>query len=90
MWNHLCRSAAELDSPKLIDHNVLAVRVPDRPHELSGYAIEGVDGAAVGVIRDQQSVAEGPKILGRNGETPRLVQRLRLAPVASANTPPSL
>src|ERR1019366_1208147 len=54
----VCRSSAELNPPELVDDDVQAVRVPDRAYKLAGDEIEGVDGAVVRVVRDQQSVAQ--------------------------------
>src|SRR5208283_2728822 len=42
--------------------------------KLTGPGIKAVDRAAVRVVRDQQRVAEWPKILGRDGDAPGLVQ----------------
>ncbi len=55
-----------------MDHIAIVVR---RANELAGDGIEGVDGAGVGVVRNKQGVAELAEILGRDGETPRLIQR---------------
>src|SRR6202022_4474162 len=71
----VCRSSTKFNSPKLVDENRFAVGVLDGAHELSRYAVEGVDSAGVGVVRDQQRVAQWSKIPGGDGEAPGLVQR---------------
>ena len=68
------RAAAELNPPELVDGDVFTVCIFDRPDELTVLNIESVDGAAVRVVRDEQTVAERPKILGRDGEAPGLVE----------------
>jgi hypothetical protein len=67
-------ASAKLDPPKLVDTDHLALRIFYRADKLSGDEIEAVDRAAVGIVRNQQSVAERPEILGRDGKSPRLVQ----------------
>src|SRR5580658_1216741 len=69
-----CRASAELNPPELVDGDILAVGVFNRAHELSGFEIKCVDGARVRIVRDQQRVAQRPKVLGRHGEPPGLVQ----------------
>jgi len=46
----VCRSSAELNSPKLVDDDILAVRVPDRADILAGDKVKGIDGAVVRVV----------------------------------------
>src|ERR1700724_1468285 len=55
-----------------MDH--LATAISNRPHENAGGDIESVNRAAVGVVRDQDRVAEWAKVLRCYRETPRLVQ----------------
>src|ERR1700730_7126827 len=71
----VCRSSTKLNSPKLVDVNRFAVGVLDGAHELPRYAVESVDSAGVGVVRDQQRIAQRSKILGGEGGAPGLVQR---------------
>ena len=68
------RSAPELNSPKLVDRDDLAGRVLNRADVLASHGIEAVDVAVVGVVRDQQGVAERTEIAGRDRHPPRLVQ----------------
>ncbi len=68
------RAIAELNSPELIDTDYVTIYILQRADELAGYGVEGVDGAAIGVVRDEQGVAEFSEILGRDGEAPRLIQ----------------
>src|SRR5450631_1501064 len=65
-------ASAELDAPELIDVDGFAVRVFDRPDKLSTPNVVSVDGAAIGIVRDQQSIAERSEVLVRHGESPRL------------------
>ena len=65
----------KLNCPELVYVDHVAIVVPQGANELAGNGIEGIDGAGVGVIRDEQSVAEFSEILGSDGETPRLIQR---------------
>src|ERR1019366_799718 len=74
----VCRTSAEFNSPQLVDADRLAIGVLQRAYKLAGDGIEGVDGAGVGVVRDQQSVAQLSKIPGRDGKAPGLVQWLAL------------
>src|SRR5713101_455804 len=68
------RSSTEFNPPELVDDAVLAVRVPDRADKLAIEEIKGIDGAVVGVVRNQQSVAQLAKVRGGDGEAPGLVQ----------------
>ena len=49
----VCRSSTEFNPPELVDDDVLASRVPDRAHKLASEETKGIDGAIVGVVRDQ-------------------------------------
>ena len=60
----VCCSPTKFNSPKLVDVNRFAIGVLDGAHELPRYAVEGVDSAGVGVVRDQERIASGPKFLG--------------------------
>src|SRR5260370_23068818 len=53
-----CRPATKLNSPKLVAVNRLAVGVLVGAPELPRYAVEGVDGPGVFVVREQQRVAQ--------------------------------
>src|SRR5258706_2347681 len=44
------RSSSELNSPELVDDDILAVHIPDRAHKLSGDEIKGIDGAVVRIV----------------------------------------
>src|ERR1700687_5299727 len=68
------RAATELDPPKLVDHDGLVLSIDYGSNEGSGGQVEAVDGAGVGVVADQQSVAEGAEVRGGNGESPGLVE----------------
>ena len=46
------RSSTKFNSPKLVNVNRLAVGVLDRAHELTRYAVKGVDATGVGVVGD--------------------------------------
>src|SRR5450631_79750 len=72
------RASPEFNSPELVDDNVLAVCIPDRANKLAGEQVKRVDGTVIGVVRDQQSVAQLSKIPRRYGEAPRLVQGFAL------------
>src|SRR5215469_2366836 len=81
----ICRSivchrqpVAEINCPKLIDVDDPAACVPYSANRGSGNGIEGVDGAAVGVIRHQQCVAQRPEAASSCGESPGLIQRRAL------------
>src|ERR1035438_9157146 len=67
-------ASAELDAPELIDMDGFAVRVFDRPDKLPTLNVVAVDGAAICIVRDQQSVAERSEVLGRHGKSPWLGQ----------------
>src|ERR1700730_11769703 len=69
------RSSTKFNSPKLVDVNRFAVGILDGAHELPRYAVEGVDSGGVGVVRDQERIAQWSKIPGGDGEAPGLVQR---------------
>src|SRR5277367_182969 len=70
-----CGPASELDCPKLVDGDRLLRRVCDRPHKLSGLEIKAVDRAGVGVVGNQQGLAQRPEILRSHSESPWLVER---------------
>src|SRR5580692_8577704 len=63
------------NSPQLVDHNRLSAGIPQRADKFSRRDVEGVDRPAVGVIRNQQRVTKGSKVLRRHSESPGLVQR---------------
>ena len=67
--------STEINRPELVDVDHRAPHVFHGAHERTCLRIECIDGAFIGVIRDQQSVAQRPKIPRRHGESPRLVQR---------------
>ena len=71
----VCCSPTKFNSPKLVDVNRFAIGVLDGAHELPRYAVEGVDSAGVGVVRDQERIAQWSKIPGGDGEAPGLIQR---------------
>src|SRR6202022_4699900 len=52
----------------------LAHRIDYGSNESTGRQVETVDGAGVGVVADQQGVAEGAEVRGGNGESPGLVE----------------
>ena len=54
-------TSSEINCPELVDLNDLARRVFDRAYELS-FSVKSVNGAIVGVVRDQKRVAQGPKV----------------------------
>ncbi len=58
--------------------NRLAAGVLDRANELSAHGVKGIDSATIGVVGDEQCVAQRSKVLGCHGEAPRLVQRRAL------------
>src|SRR5258708_25548584 len=60
------RSSSELNSPELVDDDILAVHIPDRAHKLSVDEIKGIDVAVVRIFWNQQSIAQTPKRLGCN------------------------
>src|SRR5271155_672080 len=66
---------AKFDAPELVDLDHVAIGVFHGAEKLAGDGVKAVDGAAVGVVRDQQGVAEYAEVFGRDGEPPRLVQR---------------
>ncbi len=70
----VCCTAAELNSPKLVDNDRLATRVLDGPHKLSGQGIVCVDRPGVGVVRDQQSVTQRSKVRRSHRNTPGLIE----------------
>src|SRR6202165_1721130 len=47
----------------------------DGPNEGAGCQVEAIDSAGVGVVADQQSVAERAEVRGGDGESPGLVER---------------
>src|SRR4030081_3297094 len=67
-------TAAEINCPELVNANHRAGRVLHHADELTGRRIEGIDGAAVRIVGDQQGVAERPEIGRCNGKSPGLVQ----------------
>jgi len=69
-----CRSSTEFNPPELVNDDVLAVHVPDRADKLAREETKGIDGAIVGVVRNQQSVAQLSKVRGRDSDSPGLVQ----------------
>ena len=70
----VCCSPTKFNSPKLVDVNRFAIGVLDGAHELPRYPVEGVDSAGVGVVRDQERIAQWSKIPGGDGEAPGLIQ----------------
>ena len=89
-------ASAELNSPELVDHDVLAVCISDGADELPADEIEGVDGATVRVIGDEQRVAQLAEvlrltltILRRDGGTGRRSGlKIRRASALGGSTPP--
>ena len=65
---------AEVDCPKLRNDDGIARGVTNRANKIAGDGVERVDGSGIGVIGDQQRVAEWTEIAGRSGEAPGLVQ----------------
>ena len=49
----LAESVAKFNSPELVDVDYLVIGVFQGADELAGYGVESVDGAAVGVVRNQ-------------------------------------
>ena len=68
-------SVTKLNCPELVYVDHVAIVVLQGANELAGNGIEGIDGAGVGIVRNEQGVAEFSEILGSDGETPRLIQR---------------
>src|SRR4030088_196836 len=69
------RSATtEFDSPELVDLDGLAHSIDYGSNEGAGRKGEAVDGTGVGVVADQQGVAERAEVRGGDGEPPRLVE----------------
>jgi len=54
----------KIDCPQLIDRDYVARCVPHRADKRTCDGIERIDCPAVGVVRNQQSIAQGPKPLG--------------------------
>src|ERR1039458_4913471 len=75
------RPTAELDSPETADAERFAGRIGERPHQLSGGEVVGIDRTCGGVVRDQQRLAECSKVRWSYGKTPRLVQRFAVGKV---------
>src|ERR1700738_999060 len=71
----VCRSSTKFNPPKLVDVNRFPAGVLDGADELPRYAVEGVDSAGIGVVRDQERIAQWSKIPGGDGEAPRLGPR---------------
>src|SRR6202046_2578093 len=69
------RSAAELNSPELVDVDICATNVLHCADELACYRIKGVDGAGRSIVGDEKRVAERPEIFRSDSKAPRLVQR---------------
>jgi len=67
-------SAAKVDRPELINMDDLAFGVLHCADKLARDAIEGVDRAAVGIVGDQEGVAQRSKIIRSGGKTPGLVR----------------
>jgi hypothetical protein len=74
-------STANLNASESADGEWLAKRIGQGANELTGAAIESVDGAGAGVVRDQESTAESSEICRSQGETPGLVQRRAVSKV---------
>src|SRR5580700_10798561 len=79
-------SSAEFDSPQLIDANWLPVEVLQRAHKLPGLDVEGINFSTVGVVGDEQRIAERAEIFRSDGETPRLSQWLAVNELADKST----
>lgn len=75
-------ASAEFDAPQLIDVNGSAVATLQRADKLTGLDVEGIDFSAVGVVGDEQGIAQRAKIAGSNGEAPRLRQWLAVDELA--------
>lgn len=69
-----CVSATEDDCPGLVEDDLPPLLVPDRTHEFSGLWVEPVDSAFDGVVGNQKSVAQRPKIGGSEGHAPGLIE----------------
>src|SRR6266567_7961461 len=65
----------EVDRPKLVNVDYIAIGVLNGTHELPVDGVEGVDGASISIIRDQQRIAKRTEIAWRCGESPGLIQR---------------
>src|ERR1700722_13705911 len=74
----LAGAVAKFKSPELVDADFRTFGVFQLADGFSGYGIEGVNAADVGIVTNDQGVAELAKILGSDGQTPRLVQRRAL------------
>src|SRR6202789_4327176 len=77
-----CRTAAELYSPEPTDGDHFAGWVCDRTQQFSGSQTVGVDRSSGRVVADQQGLAEGAEVRGRQCKPPRLVQRRSVRKVA--------
>src|SRR6267143_821919 len=67
-------STTKLNAPQSIDEDGLAQGVFHRAHEGSGGAIEAIDRPPRCIVRNQQGVAQRPKVRRSHSETPWLVQ----------------
>lgn len=60
------------------NHDYVTVKKPAVPQlvntRTAANQVKGIDGAATGVVRNQQCVAQRPKITRRHSQTPGLVQ----------------
>jgi hypothetical protein len=69
-----CCPTAKVDCPKLTDLNRFVRGVHNGPHKLSSREIEAVDGASVGVVGNQKSIAQRTEVLRSHDKSPRPIQ----------------
>ena len=61
-------SSAKFDSPQLIDVNGFLVAALQRAHKLSALDVEGINFPTVGIVGDQQRIAQRAEMLGATGQ----------------------
>jgi hypothetical protein len=66
---------AELNGPDIVDLDGLPARVAERAEEGAALGIKGVDAPAGRVIRDEERIAHGPEVGGRQRDAPRRMER---------------
>src|SRR3984957_86855 len=74
----LASAVAKFKSPELVDADFSAFGVFQFADIFPGYGVEGVNASEVGVVADDQGVAELAEILGSDSQAPGLVQRRTL------------
>ncbi len=81
-------AATKLDPPELVNFDRFSGGSFHRPNEGAGRHVETIDGAGVGVIADQQRIAERAEVRRRDRESPTLGQAVFPRPAFSRMSRP--